>query len=224
MSHSGESAGSGSTTAPSRNAPPRWPSATGSDHGRFVDDGPARDVDHDGAARQQPQPPAARAGLRSAASADKHKTIASVRAKHLVDCVDGHDRAGGTPPVRASRDTHDLGTQRGEDFAGLPADMAEADDGNSSPRELPGGVPLPRVRGLPPGKLRQLLHEVQHAGERELRERDRVHAGRGGERDVAVAESRPVDELPIPELDACTQRSRGQLTAMCAGSSQSKSS
>src|SRR3984885_5432204 len=90
------------------------------------------------------------------------------------------------------------GAQRGEQLAGLPAHLAESDDGDPPSRELPGGVPLPGARGLPPGKLGQLLHEIQDAGERELRERNRVHAGRGGERDGAVAEACPLHELPDP--------------------------
>ena len=120
--------------------------------------------------------------------------------QHFVERVYRPDPGGGDilrlrSRVGGTGYAGDVRAKGGEDLADLSPYLPEADDRDSPSRQLPRGVTLPVVGGLPLGEFGQLLDEVQDAGQRELRQRDGVQAGRGGERDIAAVKPRLLQEL-----------------------------
>ena len=81
-----------------------------------------------------------------------------------------------------------LHAERGEAGDHPAADAAEADHERPLARQLPGRVPLPVPGLLPPPQVGHALDEVQGAHDRELGQRDRVDAARGGGGQAAAVE------------------------------------
>ena len=89
-----------------------------------------------------------------------------------------------------------LNPERGEAGGHPAADAAEADHERPLARQLPGRVPLPVPGLLPPSQVGHALDEVQGAHDRELGQRHRVDAARGGGGQAAAVEPGPLHERP----------------------------